>query len=78
MFVVDIEKVEQTRIALQTEYDKVVKKATDVVATIPAISEETKAKITAQLESEYGDAIKQKLDFVLGFYKEVPDEQQAQ
>lgn len=75
MLKVNEAKVEQVRIALQTKYDGVVKKAQDIVANIPGISDGVKDNITAQLVDEYGKGIKDELDFVLGFFDEVADEQ---
>lgn len=75
MLKVNESRVEQARVALQTSYNGVVKKAQDIVANIPGISDGVKDSITAQLVDEYGKGIKDKLEFVLGFFDEVADEQ---
>ena len=75
MLKVNEAKVEQARAEQQTKYDGVVAKANNIVANIPGISDSVKDSITAQLVDEYGKCIKDKLDFVLGFFDEVADEQ---
>ena len=74
MLKVNEAKVEQMRADLQAKFDSVVKKAKDIVANIPGISEQRRESITAQLVDEYGKGIKDKLDFVLAFFDDVPDE----
>ena len=75
MLKVNEAKVEQARADLQAKYDGVVAKANTIVANIPCISDSVKDSITTQLVDEYGKGIKDKLDFVLGFFDEVADEQ---
>lgn len=75
MLKVNEAKVEQARADLKAKYDGVVAKANTIVANIPGISDSVKDSITAQLIDEYGKGIKDKLDFVLGFFDEVADEQ---
>lgn len=75
MLKVNEAKVEQARADLQAKYDGVVAKANNIVANIPGISDSVKDSITAQLVDEYGKGTKDKLDFVLGFFDEVADEQ---
>ena len=74
MLKVNEAKVEQARADLQAKYDGVVAKANNVVANIPGISDSVKDSITAQLVDEYGKGIKDKLDFVLGFFDDEPEE----
>lgn len=66
-------KVEQAKTDLQAKYDGVVTKAKNIVANIPGISDSVKDSITAQLVDEYGKGIKEKLDFVLGFFDEISE-----
>lgn len=75
MLKVNEAKVEQARAELQAKFDGVVAKANNIVANIPGISDSVKDSITTQLVDEYGKGIKDKLDFVLGFFDEVADEQ---
>ena len=75
MLKVNEAKVEQACADLKAKYDGVVAKANNIVANIPGISDSVKDSITTQLVDEYGKGIKDKLDFVLGFFDEVADEQ---
>lgn len=66
-------KVEQKFAELQSQYDSVMNKAKNIVSNIPAISDDAKENITAQLVNEYGKGIADKLEFVKSFFDEVAE-----
>lgn len=73
MLKVNVERIETELGNLQAQYDSVVSRAKNVCGNIPNIAEPAREAIMELLVAEYGGDCAKRLEYIKGFFDEVPE-----